>query len=78
MLYTEQRIIMKKPSLVIIIAIYLLSSSILWTENLYISKNIGIVSNYVYRGMTQSDEKPSIQANIYLLKNNLYGGVFIS
>ncbi len=70
---------MKKLSFATIIAISLLgTSATVSAEDLYINKKIGVVSNYVYRGMTQSDEKASAQANIYLEKNNFYGGGIVA
>jgi len=66
---------MKKLSLITALSIGLLSTpSTLLAQDLYINAKAGAVSNYVYRGVTMSDEELSAQASIYLLKNGFYGG----
>lgn len=46
---------------------------------LHLSGNIGVVSQYVFRGTTQSNEKPALQGGFDLNHDNgLYAGVWLS
>ena len=45
-----------------------------WT----IAGNVGATTDYVFRGVSQSAEKPAVQANIDVAYKQFYAGIFFS
>ena len=44
-----------------------------------VSANIGVVSNYVWRGITQTDDKPAVQGGVdYSHSSGFYAGTWLS
>ena len=44
-----------------------------------LSANIGVVSNYLWRGITQTDDKPAIQGGLdYSHSSGFYAGTWLS
>jgi len=46
-------------------------------EGLAVSGNVGVMSNYIYRGMTQSDDKVSVKAGVNTFYNGFYAGATV-
>lgn len=49
-------------------------SSTLSAEGVALSGNVGVMSNYIYRGMSQSNDKISVKAGIDAFYNGFYAG----
>lgn len=70
---------MKKLSLAAILAITTIGSiSLVQADDLEISGNIGATSNYVWRGMTQTNDKSSVNGGVDLGYNGFYVGTWAS
>jgi len=46
-------------------------------EELAVSGNVGVMSNYIYRGMTQTNDKASVKASLNAFYNGFYAGTAI-
>ncbi len=70
---------MKKLSLVAILALGALGSvSTIQANELEVSGNIGAASNYIWRGMTQTKDKSSVNGGADLKYNGFYAGTWAS
>ncbi len=70
---------MKKLSLVALLALGTLgSASTIQASELEISGNIGAASNYIWRGMTQTQDKSSVNGGADLKYNGFYTGAWAS
>ena len=47
------------------------------TSDIEVSANIALTSNYIWRGMTQSDDSPAVQGGFDLGYKGFYAGVWI-
>ena len=69
---------MKKLNLVLILLLGTFNiPSTIQAEELAISGNVGVMSNYIYRGMTQSDDKVSVKAGVNTFYNGFYAGATV-
>ena len=61
-----------------LVAALLASSGLLAdeTSDIEVSANVALTSNYIWRGMTQSDDSPAIQGGFDLGYKGLYAGVW--
>lgn len=60
----------------IVVMSTLVSTSPVWAG---VSANVGLTSNYIWRGITQSDDKAALQAGLdYKAKNGFYAGTWAS
>ena len=70
---------MKKLSLVALLALGTLGSiSTIQASELEVSGNIGATSNYIWRGMTQTQDKSSVNGGADLKYNGFYVGTWAS
>jgi len=46
-------------------------------EDIALSGNVGIMSNYIYRGMTQTNDKASVKAGVNAFYNGFYAGASV-
>ncbi|MDD3055102.1 MAG: TorF family putative porin [Aliarcobacter sp.] len=70
---------MKKLSLVALLALGTLGSvSIIQANELEVSGNVGATSNYIWRGMTQTKDKSSVNGGADLKYNGFYAGTWAS
>jgi len=46
-------------------------------EGIAVSGNVGVMSNYIYRGMTQSNDKVSVKAGVNAFYNGFYAGATV-
>ena len=54
------------------------SSAVVMAENT-LSANIGVASNYIWRGTTQTQDDPAVSGGLdYALENGLYVGTWVS
>lgn len=58
-------------------ALIIVSSSITSTHALEIEANFGITSNYIWRGVTQSDNHASVSSGIELSSDGYYAGAWL-
>lgn len=56
----------------------LLSASNASAQDAEIAWNVGVVSDYVFRGFSQSDENPAIQGGVDLTAGSFYAGAWAS
>jgi uncharacterized protein (TIGR02001 family) len=75
--YQNKEIKMKKINLLTILIVSIISSVTLQAK-IGLSANIGVQSNYIWRGMTQSDNKPSLQAGVDVDSHGAYVGSWIA
>lgn len=69
---------MKKLNLITILLLGTLSiPSAIQAEELALSGNVGIMSNYIYRGMTQTNDKASVKAGVNAFYNGFYAGATV-
>ena len=69
---------MKKLNLVPVLLLGTLSiPSAIQAEGIAISGNVGIMSNYIYRGMTQTNDKVSVKAGVNAFYNGFYAGATV-
>ncbi len=64
---------MKKFNLITVLLLGSFSST-LSAEGVALSGNVGVMSNYIYRGMSQSDDKISVKAGVDAFYNSFYAG----
>lgn len=70
---------MKKLSLAVLIALgTMVSSSAVQANEIGVSGNIGGTSNYIWRGMTQTQNKGAVSAEVDLAYNGFYLGAWAS
>ncbi len=66
---------MKKLNLLPIVFLgFLCTTSTVQAEEVALSGNVGIMSNYIYRGMTQTDNKASAKVGLNAFYNGFYAG----
>ena len=69
---------MKKLNLVPILLLGTFSMpSVMQAEGLALSGNVGVMSNYIYRGMTQSNDNVSVKAGVNAFYNGFYAGATV-
>ena len=69
---------MKKSNLIAVLLFGVLSSpSTMSAEGVALSGNIGVMSNYIYRGMTQSNDKASVKIGFNSFYNGFYAGASV-
>ena len=69
---------MKKLNLLPILLLGTFSiPSAIQAEDIAVSGNVGIMSNYIYRGMTQTNDKVSVKAGLNAFYNGFYAGTTI-
>jgi len=68
----------KKLNLIPILLLGSLSiPSAIQAEGIAVSGNVGVMSNYIYRGMTQSNDKVSVKAGVNTFYNGFYAGATV-
>ncbi len=69
---------MKKLNLLPILLLGTFSiTSATQAEDIALSGNVGIMSNYIYRGMTQTNDKASVKAGVNAFYNGFYAGASV-
>ncbi len=69
---------MKKLNLIPILLLGSLSMpSVMQAEDIALSGNVGVMSNYIYRGMTQTNDKVSVNAGVNTFYNGFYAGATV-
>lgn len=69
---------MKKLALACGVCLSLGSSALVMAENT-LSANLGVASNYIWRGTTQTQDDPAVSGGLdYVLENGLYVGTWVS
>lgn len=69
---------MKKLNLIPVLLLGSLSiSSAIHAEGITVSGNVGVMSNYIYRGMTQTNDKVSVKAGVNAFYNGFYAGATV-
>ncbi|RLA67729.1 MAG: hypothetical protein DRQ78_02170 [Epsilonproteobacteria bacterium] len=64
---------MKKLNLIPILLLEtVIMSSVIQAEEVAINGNVGVMSNYIYRGMTQTNDKASVNTGINIFYNGFY------
>ena len=48
--------------------------TLIQAEDISVSGNVGVMSNYIYRGMTQTNDKVSVKAGVNAFYNGFYAG----
>ena len=69
---------MKKLSLIAIAALTFSTTNIIQANEIELSANVGATTNYIWRGMTQTDDKASINGGIDLGYKGFYLGTWAS
>ena len=69
---------MKKLNLLLILALGTFTSpSVSFAEGVSFQGNVGVMSNYIYRGMTQSDDKVAIKTGLDAFYEGFYAGAAV-
>ena len=65
---------MKKLALACGVCLSLTSSAVVMAENT-LSANLGVASNYIWRGVTQTQDDPAISGGLDYVMENGFGGI---
>jgi uncharacterized protein (TIGR02001 family) len=67
---------MKKLTYALAVCGLVAASSSAFADDLSVTGSLGVVSNYLFRGITQTSAKPAVQGGINLGYNGIYAGVW--